>query len=77
MQEIFNLIPRPKWAKMIKVLDRAETEIFKKLFDDWEEIISVDHSRRVGHVSGNNNNEAICWAILTASIVQNSSRSTR
>ena len=40
-QHVYQLVPRPAWAKVSRVLDRTETEQFKRFFDDWAVMIRV------------------------------------
>ncbi|XP_057668841.1 protein flightless-1 [Diorhabda carinulata] len=44
-EELFNMIDRPDYARVTRVREGTETQIFKSKFIGWDEVIAVDFTR--------------------------------
>ncbi|CAG9834779.1 unnamed protein product [Diabrotica balteata] len=44
-EELFNMIDRPEYARVTRVREGTESQIFKSKFIGWDEVIAVDFTR--------------------------------
>ncbi|VEN43871.1 unnamed protein product [Callosobruchus maculatus] len=49
-EELFNMIDRPEYARVARVREGTESQIFKAKFIGWDEVIAVDFTRTAASV---------------------------
>ena len=64
-QVLYRLVPRPPWAKFSRVLDRTETEQFKRHFDDWVTVVRADFAQHLPKLAGRRCASAVAAAACT------------
>jgi hypothetical protein len=50
-QELFSMMKRPEFAVITSCLQGTESQLFKSVFRDWDDVIAVDYTRTAESVS--------------------------
>ena len=66
LQHLYQLVPRPAWAKVSRVLEHTETEQFKRFFDDWTTIVQVRCCLVVGRVGPERMRAQVAMVVILA-----------